>query len=81
MTGRQPTEAVNPEEFPDVLYDLWHMFLDLHSARGVGMGPSPITYLDLHAYSSLHRVRFDGWELATIRKLDRIALSDDPMKA
>lgn len=81
MTGRVPAEAINPFEPPDVLYDLWHWFLDLNSARGAGMsGPLPITYLDLHAYSQLHGIRFADWEMQAIKQLDAVALSDDPMK-
>lgn len=74
MKGFMPAEGINSAEFPDVLYDLWHWFLDLNAARGGGMGPAPITYLDLNAYASLHRLRFEGWELAAIRRLDGVAL-------
>lgn len=76
-----PQEGINPIEFPDVASELWRWFLDLHSARGQGMAPSPITYLDLFAYAQLHGLAFAAWELDAIRRLDRIALSDDPMKA
>ena len=75
MTGRMPEEGINPVEFPDVLYDLWNWFLDLHASRGAGMGPSPITQLDLFAYSQLHQVRFEQWQLSAIRQLDGIALN------
>jgi hypothetical protein len=81
MKGFTPPEAVNPCEFPVVLWDLWQHFLILNASRGAGMaGASPITQLDLFAYSQLHRVVFEGWMLEAIRRLDRIALSDDPMK-
>ncbi len=70
-----PEEGINPVEFPDVLYDLWQWFLDLNASRTSGMGPSPITQLDLLAYSQLHQVRFEQWQLSAIRHLDRVALS------
>lgn len=69
-----PDEGINPADFPDVLYDLWHWFLDLNASRGSGMGPSPITQLDLFAYSQLHQVRFEQWQLSAIRQLDSIAM-------
>lgn len=74
MTGRMPAEGINQVEFPALLYDLWTWFLDLHASRNVGMGTSPITHLDLHAYSQLHRIRLEQWQLSAIRRLDSIAL-------
>ena len=74
MTGKMPAEGVNQTEFPDVLYDLWRCFLNLNAARGGGMGPSPISYLELHAYSQLHRIRFEAWEMDALRQLDNVAM-------
>lgn len=74
MTGKMPEEGINPAEFPDLLYDLWRSFLDLHSSRGRGWAMEPITHQDIQAYSALHGVRFEEWELAAIRALDAVAL-------
>ncbi len=75
MKGVMPEEGINPEESPDVLYDLWAQFLELNASRRGGLnGPEPISHVDLHAFCSLHRVRFEGWELAAIRRLDAVAL-------
>jgi hypothetical protein len=77
MTGRMPDEGINPVEFPDVLWDLWHQFLELNASRGSGGmgGPAPITQLDMYAYCQLRRIWFEGWELNAFRLLDQIALS------
>lgn len=70
-----PEEGINPVEFPDLLYDLWRWFLDLNASRQVGMGGvGPITYLELQAYSAVQGIRMEGWEIAAIRSLDRVAL-------
>lgn len=70
-----PEEGINPEDPPELLYELWQRFLDLNASRGSGMGPAPITQLDLYAYAQLHQIRFQEWELAALRHLDRIALN------
>lgn len=74
MTGRMPPEGVNPVEFPQAVSHLWQWFMQLSNARQPGMGVSPITYPDLHAFFSLYGITPDGWELDAIRVLDGIAL-------
>ena len=75
MKGVMPEEGINPEEFSGVLYELWTRFLEMNAKRRSGLnGPDPITHLDLQAYCWLHRMRFEGWELATIHQLDALAL-------
>lgn len=75
MTGKMPDEGINPVESPDLLYDLWRWFLDLNASRQAGMGGvGPITYLELQAYSAVQGIRMEGWEIAAIRSLDRVAL-------
>lgn len=55
---------------PEAVY-LWNHFTLLHAARtGGGMGPNPITYADLDAYSRLTGAGLEAWEVGAIRALD-----------
>lgn len=55
---------------PEAVY-LWNHFTLLHAARtGNGMGPNPITYGELDAYSRMTGAAFDPWEVRAIRALD-----------
>lgn len=50
---------------------LWEYFVQLHSARGGGgMGPSPLSYHDVRAWSELTGVRIRPWEVRAIFKAD-----------
>jgi hypothetical protein len=55
---------------PDAVY-LWNHFTLLHAARtGGGMGPNPITYAELDAYSRIAGAALVAWEVGAIRALD-----------
>lgn len=68
-----PVEDWGLPEFPDLLFDLWHWFLELHSDRCGGMG-GPITHLIIDAFCRVRGIRLQGWEIDGIRMLDNIAL-------
>lgn len=71
-----PDEGINHIEFPEIMHQVWRWFIDLSAARSVGMGGAlGITYLDIHAYSQLHGIRFESWELSAIRQLDNAFLN------
>ena len=71
-----PDEGINPEELPSEAAHVWHWFLELHESRSQGMnGPQPITNLEILAYAGLTGIQFEGWELAAMRRLDRLALN------
>jgi hypothetical protein len=60
---------------------LWTWFLELSQARGGGgMGPASITFLDIHAWCSLRRLRLAGWELDTLLALDAAWLAAQATK-
>lgn len=55
---------------------LWGDFIDLHSARGVGMaGPARITFTDIAAWQDVTGTRLEAWEIAAIRAADGAYLS------
>jgi hypothetical protein len=53
---------------------LWDVFLALHSQRGGGLGPAPISCADVLAYQQLHGVELTPWEVDSLRALDSVAL-------
>ncbi|WP_146203698.1 hypothetical protein [Azospirillum sp. TSO5] len=67
-----------PVALPWDLRHLWEWFSELSDARGGGMGPSPITYQDILAWSRLTGRRPSPWEVSVIRELDSLWLSIMP---
>ncbi len=61
------------EPLPLGLLHVWRWFLDLHAARGtgIGMGPAPIGWSDIWAWRELTRARPSPPEIDLIRRLDR----------
>lgn len=57
-------------ELPATCRQLWRDFMDLHSGRGRGMGPAPISPRDIIDWQELHGVRFASWELDAIHAAD-----------
>lgn len=49
---------------------LWNIWVELHQARGYGMAPNPISWLDLDAYARLTDERFLPWEARAVRAVD-----------
>ncbi len=74
VTGETPPELRLPP-LPGGCGLLWEVFLQLHGARGGGMGPAPISMSDLLAYQQLYCVEFNPWELDTLHELDQVALT------
>lgn len=74
MTGQMPEEGINPVEFPDLLYDLWHWFLRMNAGRCSGMGPAPITEQEIGWFFRNRKIAPEVWQLDAIRMLDGIAL-------
>lgn len=73
-TGETPPE-LQPPPLPGGCELLWTVFLQLHGARGGGMGPAPISMSDLLAYQQLHGIELNPWELDVLHQLDQVALS------
>jgi hypothetical protein len=75
MKGFMPPEGVNPQEFPDTLYELWNWFLALHCARPTGIGISPILESEIRAFCLNRSIRMTCMEIDAIRSLDRAAMN------
>jgi hypothetical protein len=74
MKGFMPPEGINPQEFPDAMYELWNWFLALHCARPPGMGFTPILETEIRAFCLNRGIRMSLWEIDAIRALDRVAM-------
>lgn len=48
--------------------------MELNSTRPAGMGLSPITYPDIHAFFTMIGERPARWQLDAIRRLDLVVL-------
>lgn len=73
-TGRRPA-PLDPEPLPEPAWDAWGMWLDLHRGRASnGWGPSPLSWLDLDAWSRMRGVRPTFSQLELIRTIDRAYL-------
>ncbi|MDA9530330.1 hypothetical protein ACM42_18235 [Bradyrhizobium sp. CCBAU 25338] len=49
---------------------VWSVFLDLTATRSVGMGPAPISFGEIEAWSRLNREPIRPFELTMLRALD-----------
>ena len=70
QTGRPP-ERLLVEPIPQEY--IWHFntWIELSAGRTqTGYGPSPFTWLDIHAYSSVTGVRFNRRDLTLLRIID-----------
>jgi hypothetical protein len=53
---------------------VWSIFLELNATRASGMGPSPISYGEIEAWSRLRREPVRPFEVTMLRALDRAYL-------
>ena len=74
-TGKRPA-ALDHEPFPVAAFDAWHLWMDIHAGRtSNGMGASPLSWLDLDAWSRLRGMKPTFTELELIRTIDRAFLN------
>lgn len=75
-TGRSVAEIARLPDIPIGCEGLWGDFLSLSMARGSnGFGPSRITWADIDAYQRVHHIRFMGWEIEALRRIDSAFMS------
>jgi hypothetical protein len=53
---------------------VWDTFIELHNARGGGMGPAPISWRDLLAWQEIRGVTLTPWEVDTVMAMDSVAM-------
>lgn len=63
-------------EIPELFYEVWTWFLELNKTRGSnGFTPSPISYMEIKAWSDLTNRKPTSHQVALINELDRIVLN------
>jgi hypothetical protein len=69
-TGKRPS-ALNLPEPPQAGVHVWVWFQELCNGRGHSeVGPNPISWADLHAWSSLTQTVIRPWEIRLIFSID-----------
>ncbi|QPF82500.1 hypothetical protein IC762_22395 [Bradyrhizobium genosp. L] len=68
--------AKDGPEIPVAGRRVWGIFLDLNRTRGGGMGPAPISYGEIEAWSLMRREPVRPFELDVIRALDEAFLKE-----
>jgi len=75
ITGQTPKELI-PVEVSDIILYLWDWFLQLNSARqNNGFGVSPLSYLEIKAWSDLTQTIISPYEVRVIKQLDTIFIN------
>lgn len=70
--GKTPLALIMPP-FPDILEDVWKLFIDLSNTRSQGYsGPLPITYSEIEAWSRITETPITSWEVSVIKRLDNV---------
>lgn len=70
QVGTELQELIGPP-MPHVAVHIWEMFVDLHSGRGGGYGPSPLSWMEIESWQRMTRTTVQRWELRAIREIDR----------
>jgi len=66
----------NAPRLPAKARYLWEYFKQLHGTRAnYGWGPVALSYVEIEAWSRLHHVKLDPWELDAILRLDSLFLA------
>lgn len=71
QTGQTPKELEGPDP-PPLMENVWSAFVDLNMSRQSGMGPNPITFQEIVAWSKLYNTPLRPWEVTAIKRLDMI---------
>lgn len=79
-TGRKPKPLAEQGECPDGFEPLWNHYCRLSNSRQGGMGPQPITYTEIEAYTRMHRVTLKPWQVDAIKHLDGLQLRAEAKK-
>ena len=72
-TGRP--EPALLKRVPRAASALWEAFCELAASRPAGMAPAAIPGTEIEAWQRLSGVQLSGWEVDTLRAMDRAALA------
>lgn len=81
ITKKRPPELDGGDLPPEAAH-VWSFFIALHRARGSnGMGPNPLSYSDIAAWSSLTGIIIRSSELEVLLDIDQAWLSSQAKKS
>lgn len=78
-TGKLHPELDSPE-LPPAVAHVWGWFKSLHTRRGGSMGPEPLSWRELHAWSAMTGIRPSSWELEALDGLDDCWIAEQAKK-
>ena len=74
-------EKLTPIKYDECLQYIWGWFCDLSGGRGYSeTGPGPLTYTEIKAWSELTKQKPEAWEIKTLKRIDRIFISESLKK-
>lgn len=74
-TGKRPA-PLNVRPLPWPALDAWGMWTDLHSGRSQnGMDATPLSWIDIQAWSQMREHKLTFTEIELIRTIDRAFLT------
>lgn len=71
QTGQRPPEMDGPE-LPEELAHVWRWFQEVGPCMSGAMGPTPLTYQEIHAWMQVRQAHPTPDEVAAIRQLSEI---------
>ena len=72
---------LEPIEYDECLQYIWSWFCDLSGGRGYSeAGPGPLTYAEIRAWAELTKQDPEAWEIQTLKRIDRIFISESLKK-
>lgn len=75
--GNDTPEGLIAPEFPEQLRHVWEWFSQLQGARvNYGFGVAPITYTEMNAWCSMHRIQITPDEVDILKRVDALYLSE-----
>lgn len=74
-TKRRPKELDAHGVCPSGFDAVWDAFLKLSRRRQCGMGPQPISYVDMDAFQRLHGITLAPWQVEAIELADGLWLA------
>ncbi|MCK5245223.1 MAG: hypothetical protein KAJ90_08130 [Desulfobacterales bacterium] len=64
-------------ELPYCVVYLWQWFCELSNSRDYGMvGPKPLSYSEIQAWSQLTKIDPTAWEVQAIKAIDRVFIAE-----
>jgi hypothetical protein len=79
-TGIKPALLIDEPELNPNIEHIWSWFFQLHHTRGGGMGPAPLTYQEMSAWSQLLQIEPTPWEISMVMMIDGVWLKTQSEK-